>query len=321
MAGAIETPRAGDLVTRIALPVFLALGALAKLFTGSPYDLPQLLSEGWSTLRTRPPTWAESAFTPLRVFAAVVVLELILAAVIALHRRASRPTAIAVLAVLLTVGLHQSWSGAGACGCFGRLAVPAWLTLTLNAVLLAGVLLLPRRPAPVTPLPTARWAALFAAALAASVLTAGVVRYRLATPAGAAGLPAWIDPGLVGGVGSRWDDLPVARYLDVSPASFPEDEQHWVFYRTSCPICHDVFADRFSGRPAADGTVREPGRVIAVETPLPRHARANDAGTPEAIDCDSCVHAALPEGPTWMVPVPLVVKVERGIITQVERVR
>lgn len=315
--------RAGDWLVRVLIPLYICAGALLKFFTGSPAELPDPLLRIFATATIGERT----ALVPHnmdRLFVAVVGAELLLAATMVLHRSLARPLAIALLAVFAAILLAQLAAGQETCGCFGRVKPPTGLMLVIDVSLLALTLLLPRRR-PNPPMSGGRWALLFGAAILAAVGPA------LGQVAGLAGVWRFTGGAVELDVhvwyGRRWEELPIAKFLKVKPADFPEQDQVWVFYKRACPTCRRLFETRF-----AENAGR---RVVAVEIPplpkppppppppgaAPQPPEPADPVMPDVV-CPDCVFAPLPaDRAFYVVTTPIVVHIRDGVVMYIERHR
>lgn len=250
--------RAGDWLVRLVLPLYLGGGALAKLATGDPSSLPPIVQR-----------WLQDVpgLDPKTGFLLIVAAELVLAMVLALHRGLARPVAVLVLTLFGALLIQQWATGVATCGCFGALTMPPWAMLVIDGLLLAGVLLLPRRRLPpgAADVSLPRWGVLAGLSVAATVavLVGGRawVAGRWHTGPGCAALPESgmvrvdIDPREW--VGQRVSDTPLACYLPAGAiASVKADVQEWVLYDHACPHCHHLFeVEHAQPRPAVEGVV------------------------------------------------------------------
>ncbi len=292
--------RAGEIITRAIVPLWLGSGAMLKLLTGSPLDLPLVVQWVFGRLGVQP--W------PAQMV--VVAVEFVLALLIALHARAARPLALLTLVGLVVIATDQVTHSANTCGCFGTLAVPAWLVLVIDAVLLILVAVVPRRMARAQT-SSARWLAI---TLASSVAIVGVWATFWFNVAGTLGDPAkMLEMDLVRGPGRRAESLLLFRDLAVQPSQFPERDQVWIVYRETCPRCHSYFLEHYAT------PVNE--RVVAVQVPVwpPLPPAAEGGSGAEAIQCASCVRTSLPSGVAYQINVPLVIRLRDGIVQTIER--
>lgn len=321
-AGRAERPwdnrwRAGDWLVRAVLPLYLGGGALMKLFTGTPADLP-------GPVKVHAPgllgVHADA------VFFMVISAELCLALLLALHRGLARPLAVLTLLVFAGVLVQQWASGADACGCFGSVKVPTWVMLLVDVTLLMMVVLLPfRRLARRADtagrdsfdIPLRRWCVLGGGCLACVVavflagprlLSARVVSGPACTPVEElAGRPVLIDPREW--IGLLLRDTPLACYLEEGWSSrVVTDMQLWVLYDHACPHCHALFANRFAG----ERSLQE-GQVVAVDM--------NSAVVPDDLRprCPSCVRVDPRPGVRLVTPgTPMILTVRLGRVVAVE---
>lgn len=293
---------AGDWLFRVGVPVYIAFGAVMKLASGRPLQLPivGLIRDPSAEVER----WAGLA---LPVIGAA---ELALAGVIFFGGHWARWLALAVMLVFAGVLVPHVRAEAESCGCFG--AVSANPTLMLITALCAGALivLLPCSGAPPIEAQRGRrlavgWCA--GAAVLAAVVTVGQVPERL----------GWRVPMLRlrpdTWAGMKLTELPFYPHLErdsgitVGPG-FTESEQTWVLWLRTCPHCHEYFREHW----------REPTtrRVVAVEIPL---SAGGVSAVPHSIDCPSCVRMHLRSGTFYFLPsTPVVLSVRDGIVTGVD---
>lgn len=294
-APAHDTPlQPGDWLVRLAVPLYIAFGAVAKLTTGQPLQLPLI------SLRPDPSAAAEraaAAALPL-----LCAAELLVAGVIAFGPRWSRWLAITVLSVFAAVLVLHVRAQAESCGCFGAVAAsPAlMLTIAVSGVLL--IALLPFSGRPIVRRP-GRWLVRWTAASLAAVVVVSlaqlperagwrvpVVRLR---PAEWVGLPLQDAP-----------FYPLLEGLSTPAPPFAEAEQTWVLWLRTCPHCHEYFHERWS-----TPTDR---RIVAVEIPLSARGIGDE---PHPIDCPSCVRLHLRAGRLYAPSAtPIIVIVRNGRI-------
>ncbi|MCA3005607.1 MAG: hypothetical protein LW650_02950 [Planctomycetaceae bacterium] len=307
------TWRPREVLVRALIPAFVALGATAKVLYGSPFELPPFVL--YLGLQAR--------LSEEQTFLLIVGVEYVLAAVMLLHARwatwVARGTLMLFIAVLL---IHQAdtlvrnISGAS-CGCFGAIHIPVGLMLAIEGLLLLATFLLPgrRHTAEFPPLPgNARFALMTAIAAVGIGFAAGAFRYNYIGGLRAPEDVVELDL-LRNARGNDWDRLKIARYLDKSPKDFAEPVQYWVLWRTTCPICHQVFKEQFS--------TPQPGvRVIAVEIPPfpPLPPNPDPFATQnQPIECAECVRLTMPADRDWKIRTPIILRVEGGRVSQVER--
>lgn len=307
---------AGVIVARVLVPAYVAAGALLKLFTGAPEQLPEPVQRAGGAL----------GMLPLRVLLLVVGVELVAAALMALHRGLGRWLGVVVLAAFAAVLGWQRAQGQATCGCFGAVSAPTGVMLAVDLALLAALLLLPGARGPGRPSATVataagggartgmspgRWAALFAACAAAATTPVAVFH---------AGLMRWVDLALPAALGRPWSETVLFRHLPITPADFPEAEQTWVLYRRQCASCHEHFQRFFS----PEALAQRPQRVIAVQVPGAGEA-AGDGPDLGEVPCGACVFASLPATRHWGIPrlpgrgvLPITLRVRDGVVRAVE---
>ena len=304
--------RIGDVLVRIILPVFIASGALAKVLYGSPYELPQFI-----LYYAR----AVLGIGELHTFLIVVATELCLALTLALQRRWALPLSRIILGgfivVLLLQWLDASRHGKPAsCGCFGAASPPIGTMLAVEGVMLGLTFVLPRRKGNAE-ISSGRYLVLWLLCVVAILGTFSTQRFGLIGLLRQDADMVEVEL-LQNATGRNFADLRIARYLDRRPADFPHSEQHWVLYRRSCPLCHELFEARFG--------VRDPGKtVVAVEIPLfPERPSTEASNDPlglidQPVACAGCEKAALPGGREWKIQTPLVIHVKDGVVVGVDR--
>lgn len=292
--------QAGDWFFRLGIPCYIAAGAVMKLLTGRPLELPLV------SLQLDPsPELERWAGIALPVVAAV---ELALAGAILLGGRWARWLALAVLVAFAAVLIPHVRAAAVSCGCFGTVhANPTLMLITaVGSALL--ILLLPATGAPPAQC-TPRWVGPWV--VAAVLLTAGVHAGQLPERLG------WRVPTVRmrpdGWVGARLSELPFYPFLesdaDVTTAPpFAEGEQTWVLWLRSCPHCHEYFRERWS--------VPSQRRIVAVEVPP---SAAGISSEPHTIECPSCVRMHLKKGTFYFLPrTPVILTVKDGLVTAVD---
>ena len=307
--------KAGDILIRVVLPVFITSGALAKVFYGSPYELPQFILYYARHLL---------GLGELRTFLSVVAIELCIAAVLAFQPRWAATVARVILSTFIAVLILQwydsyirSGGNSGAsCGCFGAASPPVGIMLAVECTLLALTFILPRRKV-TQDISSARYFALW---LLCAVLSIGAFStYRLQLIGVLRSDQDMIEIELLQeGKGRRFDSLRLAKYVDKKPSDFATGEQYWVLWRRSCPFCHELFKSRFA--------VRDPGRlVVALEIPMfpepPPQDQAEDKQNIiyEPLRCDRFETATMQGGRIWNIRTPLVLHIKDGVVVEIDR--
>lgn len=99
----------------------------------------------------------------------------------------------------------------------------------------------------------------------------------------------------------------LAKFVPKIVETCGQRDAYIVVYSPYCESCHTLFAGTFS--------VPRPELVVAVAVPLSIDATSASNEAPRPIECLDCSELSLPQGPNWLVAPPMVLKVERGIIT------
>jgi hypothetical protein len=292
--------QAGDWFFRLAVPCYIAAGALMKLFTSHPLQLPLI------SLNPNPsPEVERFAGQALPVIAAV---ELALAGVILLGGRWARWLAVAVMVAFAAVLVPHVRAAATSCGCFGSVHTnPTLMLITACGSALLIVLL----PCTGTP-PSARSPRVIVPWAVAVALLVGAVHFGQAPEK-----LGWRVPMMRlvadGWIGKRLNELPFYPMLDPDAGErslppFVEGEQTWVLWLRTCPHCHEYFRERWK-----EPTTR---RIVAVE--IPRSAGGVSA-EPHALECPSCVRLHLRKGVFYFPPAtPIVLTVKNGVVESTE---
>lgn len=84
-----------------------------------------------------------------------------------------------------------------------------------------------------------------------------------------------------------------------------------ILYNPRCGTCHDMFDVHFSE--GADLP------IVAIDVPPTEEAVLLESEYDDQVDCPTCVFMTLPEGPLWLVSVPIVMMVENGVVTCVSK--
>lgn len=291
--------QAGDWLFRLLVPAYIAFGAVMKLTTGRPIELP--------IIRLQANPGAQIERLAETIFPIVCALELVLAAFIVLGPRWSRWVALCVMIVFAGVLYPHLAANAASCGCFGVVQTSPKLLFITACSLAALILLL---PATGEPLVRHHWKWTLVAALAASVVVSVVHVGRVPERLGWRAPVSRLVP--ANWVGMRVSDLPFFSSLEPQPGEsrtwpFPEQEQTWVLWQRTCPHCHAYFAENWSEQTQA--------RVVAVERPLSSRGFPAD---PAVLECPSCVRLRLKPGTFyWLDSTPIVITVRAGVVESV----
>jgi hypothetical protein len=108
--------------------------------------------------------------------------------------------------------------------------------------------------------------------------------------------------------GRRIEDTPVGSALPALRGIIGDETAFVVLYLPDCSACHSLFEQFFS--------LPRPELVVAVEVPAGDGIEQVDTGEEHGdIACTGCERLSLPVGPNWIVAAPMVLKIERGIVT------
>ncbi len=139
----------GSALTRLVVPLWLAVGAGLKLAERDPRLLPAPVRSVLERIATAMGRGSEADLLPfldqsLRV---IVGVEFALAAAMLFLPRLARPVAAGVLSLFVIILTVVIASGQASCGCFGKSGPPPWAVLIVDGLFLLGVITL--RPAKV----------------------------------------------------------------------------------------------------------------------------------------------------------------------------
>lgn len=299
-------------VIRVA-SLWVAAGALFKLFAGSPNDLPPLVRET-----------VAGALDPVTTFRAAISIELCLVVLGLFRPRTAWLPLVALFAVFGVVLWPLVAEGAASCGCFGsKITIHPRVMFGIDMALLVGILVtgpwtLEKRPfLPLVTLPL-----LLAATLAPWVLfKTSAPAPRRAVPTGAAtSAPEAAEP--------ERAPLPSFRYFDTDAwegkdlhetdlSDFIDVDQipadcHVVFFRQTCEHCKEHI-ESLAAEP--------PGPVPLV---LVRVAEIGDTPENDIVRIKPLDHIAL-ELPAlergYGIDTPLALDVEGYVVHDVTHVR
>ena len=211
------------IVVRLA-GLWILAGAVAKLFLGTPKDLPELVRN-------------LSPFGLDLTFHLVIGVELAIVCLAWLKPRLAWPVVLALFAFFDFILVSQLMAGAESCGCFGAtIKVSPWVMLGVDSVLL--ISLLASRPWSSIRGPGLPVAALAAGAAVSFVLPWVIIRSPAASAPGAQGqvqAPRYViwEP-------EKWVNRSIYEVEDltrwVKPEAFPTDGRV-VLWRQGCQHC------------------------------------------------------------------------------------
>lgn len=293
-------PEAALLPIRLAA-AWIALGALFKLFVGSPNDLPPIVRE--------------FVLGPTLTFRLAIAIELSIALPALLLPRRLWGLVALQLGVFCAILVPLIASGAKSCGCFGsKVTLPPWAMLAIDGGLLAAILLARpwRLPRP------ERGGVRFLVPIAAALLCAWIAPFTLidtgpsaptiaapgATDSTAANGPGEL-PRFVDWVPEDWVGKPIgetglATLLDVS--LYPGDAT-WVLYTPTCSHCA-AYLRRLEGEFASN-----PRIYVFVKLPGMEGEEVQVDAMPAG------EHADLPEGVQYVITPPWELSLVAGVVT------
>jgi hypothetical protein len=277
------------LVVRVA-GAWVFAGAVAKLFWGTPKDLPQIVRD----------------LTPFGIdltFHLVIAVELTIVCLAWLKPRLAWPVLLALFLFFDSILVTQLAQGAKSCGCFGAtIKVSPWVMLAVDSALLAGMLL--ARP----------WSSIRGWGLPSPLLAAGVaiafVLPWLVIPSAAppkegeaAGRQRYVmmDPG-------KWVNRAIFEIDELTPWVKAEElptDGRVVLWRQGCDHCAAHLRQIAS---EDDGT--QPILLVQIRDDLDQ-SRAVDM-MPQGPHVTS---VALPENQQFFVETPWDVRVAGGVVT------
>jgi len=127
--------RFGFALTRLVVPLWVLAGAVFKLIEHTPKNLPtQIWQRG-----------IDFGIDLHVLLATLIIIEFIMAALMLFVPRLARVAAITMLSVFVAVLLNEMRTGNFSdCGCLGKIPVKPWQMLTIDSLLLIGVIVFGR---------------------------------------------------------------------------------------------------------------------------------------------------------------------------------
>jgi hypothetical protein len=222
-----------------------------------------------------------------------------------LFRKAAWLIAVLAFGLFIVVTLQKGFIGAESCGCFGRVKVNPWITLSAIDIPLFILLLLFRpRGEKLLPPPWPRTAHFFGVAIP-TFITFGVIipvlifnkppdktdKYEVVKPS------EWLNPANV-----EW---PMLKYIDIAD-SLRETLAVVILYDIECETCHEAVPqyDRLSRDLSGDD---ESLRFAFVE--VPPYATEQEQIVP--VDTP-CLRGKLDSSKKWYMQTPMVVVLQEG---------
>jgi len=326
----------GTILVRLAVPLWILLGASFKLWERNPQLLPKPVTTVTDFIFVRglgisPENYLDPVMRFMIAFEITVALLMIVGPV-----QAARSLGISLLSLFCVILGVLIASGAASCGCFGASGPsPTWM-LAIDLTLLVGLCTLSPRGRRLPPAELGRkvGGVLFVPVVVGIGIAYGVPKRAdvamvdvndgssaiapqptpptqptipSTTPSAAATWPPipatakpWYAPEFESWKGQRLDAqelmLLVQRPL---PANLNIGRHHIVFMREDCDHCHELLNSYFSG-PLTTPT-------ITISIP--------DA-TGELLEnpCTECGKATLPKGITYVLSTPVLLTVEDGVV-------
>ena len=281
-------------IVRLAA-AWVLLGALAKLFGGTPADLPAPLREL---------AWPDDVS-----FGAVIAVELAVGAVAWLRPRAGWAPLALLLAAFTALAGQAVADGATSCGCFGSaIPIAPGVVLAVDVALL--VALLACRPWRSTAVGARRawliastgaallapWPLLRSVAPPSAPLVHAVVAWQLPPE-----LPRWISLKPAGWGGTPIGETELGRWADT--ARFSQDAT-WILYRLTCTHCRDHFKQL-----ARDWDGRTEYVFVRLREADEEQRNVIEERPPGA-------EIVLPAGPLYTGYTPWDIVLERGVVKQ-----
>jgi hypothetical protein len=281
------------IVVRLA-GLWILAGAVAKLFLGTPKDLPELVRN-------------LSPFGVDLTFHLVIGVELAIVCLAFLKPRLAWPVVIALFAFFDYLLVTLLLAGEKNCGCFGAtIKVSPWVMLGVDSVLLISLLLS-------RPWKSIQRSGLPIAALAVGVLISFALPWVIIQTPGTASTTA---EGQVPAEAPRWVTWEPEKWVNrsiyeieeltrwVKPEAFPTDGRV-VFWRQSCDHCAAhlrVMAEKDDPtRPVLLVQIRDDMKASPLVDLMPKGAHVSTA--------------ALPENQDVILETPWELRIEGGMVT------
>lgn len=305
----------GIVLTRVVVPLWILTGATFKLVERDPRLLP-------SQIREHATAMGIDLFVLL---ATLIFIEFVAVIVMFTAARLARSAAIFMLGVFCLVLLNEMRVGNfKSCGCLGNVPVKPWQMLSLDALLLIGVVFFTPRYG--ERLAESRWKPI---ATMVMIIAGFAASFGLILPE-RRGVVEDVSPPVVDGptnpnanpnpaalpnyfvadghekwVGQRWRELQIFQLMRQWPGGMDEGTRHVVFYSRTCEHCEQMFYEDLIG-PLGDA-------VTAVEIPASRTELT--AANAWAMPPTQCELLNLPVGSLWMITPPLTLTIKDGIVT------
>lgn len=275
--------RLAPLAVRLAA-LWLLAGALAKLFLGTPKDLPD-------------PVRHLSPFAWGTTFYLVIAVELTLVTLAALRPKLAWLPLVALFVFFEGLLIYLSSLGAESCGCMGAtITIPPWVMMTIDGVLLAFVIVTQPWRAFGAERSSRTGVVLLAAGIAVAWIAPWIViggttppvpPVASGTKSPDAAAPRWIEFDLTSWQGRAIHD--VAEFTHwVPPESIPTDGKI-VFWRQGCDHCAKHLREMSNGddgsQPVLLVQARDDLKATRAVDAMPQGAHVTSVALPENVEC------------------------------------
>ncbi|MCA9296661.1 MAG: hypothetical protein KC983_09085, partial [Phycisphaerales bacterium] len=121
----------GYVLCRIVIPLWILTGVVFKLVSLTPKTLPKNIVD----------IALESDIDLFFLLFVLVALEIVAIGTMLFIARLAKPMAIWMMSCFCAILIWEMSTGADSCGCLGSVSPPPWLMLTIDGLLLLGVLI------------------------------------------------------------------------------------------------------------------------------------------------------------------------------------
>jgi hypothetical protein len=233
-----------------------------------------------------------------------------------LFKKAAWVVSVLSFGLFIVVTLQKGLIGAESCGCFGRVHVNPWVTLSVFDIpLFLGLVIFRPRGYKLLPPPWPSAKHFFGVAIPTFIVIGAIIpvlifnkppdrtdKYEVIRP------KEWIkkEPPGEKQISEEWSML---KYIDIAD-SLRSDIAIVVFYNTECDVCDDAIPlyDQMSRDMAGD---RDSIQFAFIE--IPPYASEKDSIVP--VDTP-CLRGKLDSGKAWYIQTPLVVVIQDGLVVK-----
>ncbi|MGA1979770.1 MAG: MauE/DoxX family redox-associated membrane protein [Sedimentisphaerales bacterium] len=233
-----------------------------------------------------------------------------------LFRKAAWMVAVLAFGLFIAVTLQKGLIGAESCGCFGRVKVNPWITLSaIDIPLFLGLVIFRPRGLKLLPPPWPSAKHFFGVAIPTFIVIGVIIpvlilykppdktdKYEVVKP------NEWIRKENLGEkqIGEEWSML---KHIDIAD-SLRSNIAVVVFYNTGCDACQDAIPlyDQMSRDMAGN---RDSIRFAFIE--IPPYASGKDSIVP--VDT-LCLRGRLDSSKEWYIQTPLVVVIRDGLVVK-----